>query len=429
MKTGIKLITIVFLIVLASSSCFALGVVPSRKIVKFDSDIDGLFKITAINNEKKDVNLKVYARGRFANYVSIEQDLIHLTNKQESAAIKYSIDVPYSIRIPGDNLIEIVIEEIPESPMQKTTIAGNVAVVHQLVLRSPKEGKFVDVMFFANNPGLNDEALFTYTFSNIGSEDIKNIRAEVEVFDSNLESVAKSSYSFNQLNAGETRKETRLLGTKLSPDNYKVVTKIYFDDIKIEKETAFYVVGPQIDIIGIDIVNFNLGGINRIDFYAYNSWKDEIKDVYADVYVKDSSGIIVSSFKTYTINAKPFADNVLTGHWNTKGLSTGDYAFMVALSYAGKIEEREFKISVFEDQVIVSQPITGGAVTKTGRGNSIVSLLVLIFIALVILNIALIIYIKRKNPPILPQTLYSIILFNAVISGLLFKIFDWIRMI
>lgn len=423
MKSALaKTVLFLILLILVTTSVLALGITPSRKIVDFKSDLDREFSFKIVNNDNKDLDVKIYPRGELAKYVSVEASSMHISSSQHEAAVKYKVNMPYSERKPGINQIDVVVEEMPSSSSEQVAVIGRAAVVHQLQLKSQYEGKYLRAMLTTNNPDENEDLMLTFALFNEGAEDISSLTAEVEVLNSNSESVGTVKYTFSKLSAGATLKETRSFSNLLTPGDYRAKAKIYYDGKTINAETSFTVGGSYIEIEGISSSDFKLGKINRLDVAIYNRYYEEIKNVFAEITVKDTNGNELNKFRTISSSTPASSGNTLSGYWDTSNLAIGTYNLLVKVMYGKESTETEFEVNVQQDKLITGKTITGSAIAGAAKKRDpMISILTLAFIILVIINIWLITYLKKgKNPPQIPPSTMNILLFaNLVLIGII----------
>lgn len=418
----IKLTFFVILILGTINHAFALGVAPSKIIQDFSADLQQEFSFSILNGDNKDIDVIIYPRGDLADYVTIEKNSMHILASQKEVQVRYKVNIPYSVRKPGVNPIEVVVEETPSNYNQQTVIGGKLAVVHQLLLNAPYLGSYASLKFTANNPDSEENLVFAYTLFNEGSETIDKFHADLEVYDSNHVFIGTRSYDFNSLEPGAYRKEERNFDGTLTPGNYYALVRVLYNGKIMTEETAFTIGKPYIDINGIGSSNFKLGGINKIDISVYNNWFEILKDVSADISVKDKRGSVISIFKTLSIDVPAFTGNNLLGYWDTSGITAGDYVLSIVAHFNGKTSQRDFEIQVLPDQLLAKGVSLSGNVVagKKSSLDSTVSILILAFIILMIVNVALIVYLRKgKRPPQLENIgTINMILFGTVIVAL-----------
>ncbi|MEK6886851.1 MAG: hypothetical protein AABW88_03390 [Nanoarchaeota archaeon] len=403
-------------------STFALGISPSRKVVSFTSDLQQELSFSILNGDNKDIDVIIYPRGELADYVLIEKSSMHLLASQKEVKVRYKINVPYSIRKPGTNTLEIVVEEVPSDYEKQTVISGKIAVVHQLLLNSPYNGKYLRTMLTTNNPEEGQNLELSFALFNEGTEKLDVLRGDVSVLNSNFESVAQSTYDFNPLDIGESRKDVKTMYLNLPPGDYYVKSNLKYEGRIINLDATFTVGGSYIEIGGISSSNFKLGEINQLDVSVYNKVSVEIKNVFGEIIVQDKNDKVYNIIKTISIDLLPNSGNNLFGYWDTSSLAIGVYDLLVKVKYSGREAQKEFEVKVLNDQIIASQVgISGRAVTQqTKSKDPIINILILSFVVLMILNVLLILYIRKgKNPPqIPPSTMNVILIANLVLLGI-----------
>ena len=420
-KLKIALFAIVLFALIGST--FALGISPSRKSIPFTSDLQQEITFSILNGENRDIDVIIYPRGELADYALIEKSSMHILASQKEVKVRYKINVPYSIRKPGTNTIEIVVEEVPSDYEKQTVIAGKVAVVHQLLLNSPYNGKYLRSMLTTNNPEEGQNLDLSFALFNEGTENIDSVKGDVSILNSKFESVAQTSYDFNAVAVGESRKDVKTMYLNLPPGDYYIKANLFYEGRIINLEATFTVGGSFIEIGGISSSNFRLGAINQIDVSVYNKVSEEIKNVFGEIIVQDKNDRVYNIIKTISVDLLPNSGNNLFGYWDTSSLSLGVYDLLVKVRYGGREAQKEFEAKVLNDQIIVSQAgISGRAVVQQAKSKDpIINILILSFIILMILNILLILYIRKgRNPPQLPPSTMNIILIsNLVLIGIM----------
>ncbi len=427
MNKAIKYTLFALLILIMINSAFALGVTPSRKNIEIKGDVHETVKFNVLTGEGRDIDVILYPRGALAEFVTLETTALHIPASRSSADVRYTLDIPDSAIKPGVNVIEIVIEETPTDYKEQTVIGGKIAVVHQLLLMSPYLGEHMRTVFTANNPNFGESLKFTYACTNDGTEPINNFEADVEVFDERKISAGKERYPFEKLAVGETRKETKDFTGTLTPGKYTAVTKIYYSGKTLTEETKFVVGSPFIEIEAISSANFKLGMINKLDILVYNKWNEEIKNVFGEVTVKDKYENIFNIFKTASDSVLPFASNTLFGYWDTANINIGLYNLLVKVDYGAGISQKEFDVKVFQNELVASPSQISGQVVagKTSAKDALTPILILAFIVLIIVNIFLIIYIRRNRKP--PEELNTFIIFAATTCMIMItKLFNFV---
>lgn len=419
-----KLMMFIFVLVSLTSSAFALGITPSKKTIEFSPNMHEAISFRIINSENKDVDIIIYPRGELAEFVKLDKTILHMSKHEREKTITYEISLPASLKRPGVNLLEIVVEEAATSLDKPTSIAGKIALIHQLLVKSPSNGQYATVIFSANNPEQNQELQFTYSLFNEGDQDIAGFSAELEIYDaSGL--VGKETYDFLKLKEGEVRKEIKLFSQKLAPGEYRAVTKISYAGKIINMDTNFVVGGSLLEIQAISSPEFKLSRINKLNVALFNKGTQQLNNVFAEIIVKDNNEKAYSIFKTLTADIPASSGGVLFGYWDTSTIPVGQYLIDVKAKYGSKVSEKVFEVFVSPMELKSSAvSISGGAVTAKLNGtNSLMPILTVAFIILMIVNVLLIIFLRKgKTPPKLSELppIQSLVVFIAV--AILYKL-------
>ncbi len=405
-RTGFIFVWVLFLLS-SLVSAHAFGVTPAKIVADTTADFKHDYSFTIMNTEHQDLDLTIYVRGEWQSYVNLSNSSIHLSPTDDQATISYSVDIPFAVLQPGANTVEIVTAQSSSSVQpQGTTIFGEVAIVHQLVINVPIPGQYMTATFTTNDPETNDLEL-TYAFTNEGSETVTP-SADVQIINQNGDTIATYHTDYDPLGPGIERKETKSILLSVPPGEYVALTTIIYGDKTIDLHSSFTVGGKFIEIESISSPQFILGRINRMDVNVYNHWSDQIDSVSATIVVKDTASNVYGNFQTLPVDVPSLSSATLTGYWDTTNLQPGAYNLFATLNYNGKASENTFSMQVNPDTLSVTKGnINGNAVTGTNQGfGSSLSLLIIAVAVLVIVNIFLIFYLRRgppKSPSMPPQ--------------------------
>ena len=169
-----------------------------------------------------------------------------------------------------------------------------------------------------------------------------------------------------------------------------------YDGVKQKLEKDFMYGSIKIDILAISLDNFNLGAVVPFNILVRNLWGEPIKDVFAEIIIKDKSSII-SQFKTITVDSiMPLSYKNITGYWDSRNVAVGDYVMDIIIHYGNKVSINSFNISVSVDDARINT--AGKVTTKLDKGsdsNISISTLTVLVLLLIIINVSLFYYIKR----------------------------------
>jgi hypothetical protein len=399
MKLSQSILCCLLLCIIASTTSFALGIAPSRIISEFTTDVHQEFNFKIINSEHSSFDVLVYPRGELAKYITVEKNRIHVSEEQYEIPVRYAVDIPYAVHRPGTNLAEIVVEETASEYAGTTAVGGRVAVVHQLLLESPHKGSYAHITFSANNPDFDQDLNFVYALANEGAEDIPAFMVRVDVFDTQYNLVGTQENTVSGLAVGQNTKQSLQFTRKLNPGEYYAKTTVRYND-EVYEETILFIVGrPHIVIEGIGSEDFELGEINELITSLYNPWFRDIHDVVTEFIVRDSYGTTYGTFKAAPETIAPFSGKTVAAYWNTENIPAGVYKLLVRAYYDQRVTDREFEILVSSNKLTIQDsPITGSAITARPQSrDTLITVLVVVFIVLMIVNILLVIYIRRSK--------------------------------
>jgi hypothetical protein len=148
----------------------------------------------------------------------------------------------------------------------------------------------------------------------------------------------------------------------------------------------------MIDVSDISVKKFTLGDVAKFDITLLNSWNTEIKDVYVEMTVEDSSGKKMTEFKTAAIAVQAQKEGTLEAYWYTEGVMPGIYKVRLLIHYAGKLVQREYDFEVSTNSITklgaVGQAITQEEVEEVTSKGLIILLIIITLVLLIGMNIA-----------------------------------------
>jgi hypothetical protein len=379
----------------------ALGLAPSRQIIDYDTT-PHTFTLRVVNNEHKDMSVKIYAKGDFASYVKIPVDHLTISKTESEKSFTYSVTLPANLE-PGMKTIEIAVEETPldtSEADQGTTIFSSSIVIHQLQVQVPYPGKYAEGMLFISNGNVNDTVTFTANVVNRGSEVLHDISGEIVIKGpTNEELYRVKSNALVSLDPQTSGKLVVNWLAQVNPGTYYAEFVVNYEDKQFVLRKTFVVGDYEMEIKDVRVGSFKLGAIAKFDVDIINRWNTPFNEVYGELHVLDQSGNEVSTFKTTSIEAKPLVTSTLQGYWDTANTKIGNYDIRVVLHYADKVSEKVFKTVVGVDSITVQDvSLIGNVVAKNESGKEINIWIILVGI-LVAINIGWFIYFKflRKN--------------------------------
>jgi hypothetical protein len=376
-----------------------IGVTPGRKTIDFSPNFEGTFKFTIVNNEHKQFNALIYTEGDLRDYVEVSKDLVVFTEKDESKQVEYTVKLPEKIEEPGDHWAKIVILEMP--PEVKTLegqsqVLGAVAVIHQVRVKVPYPGKFAKVEMSIEEAQPGEPVTFFVKVYNLGKEDIYKANAIIDILGPTNEKIATLETEEKGIESG-MRDDFIASWMTENPGIYHAVATVNYDGKITTAEKNFAIGNLFIEVEGVTVKNFVLGGIAKFEIDVESKWNQRISNVYAEMKITDSKGDTIASFKSASIDIEPLQRATLYAYWDTEGVEKGAYDATLRLHYADKTTERKLKTYVEIDSItteiigVTAKAITGER--PTGRPDILTPLVII----LIMINAGWFVYFKRKK--------------------------------
>ena len=386
------LLLAILILVFTLNNISSLGITPGRTTINFEPGLTQEVPFSIINSENKDMSVVFAVRGELADSVVLTQTYAEFTAAEESKSFSYSVNLPQKVDKPGLYEVEIVALEMPKDIKEKGTFVGaTVSVVTQLHIYVPYPDKYLEGE--VNAMESDGKTMFFIPITSRGKLDIVNVKAIIDIYTSLNEKVATIETNTDSLNSLE-RKELVAEWTPENLGSYLAVATVVYDNevLKIEKE--FRVGEMVLEVLEVNIKDFELGSIAKFDALVENKWPNDLKDVYLNIIVYNSEGEIMADFKspTYDLDASSKAE--LVAYWDTAGVHEGTYDGKLILKYNDKSKERNIQLRITDSSIEVIG-LTGHVVVG-GKGTfNLTNILIIVIILLVLINIIWFFVIRR----------------------------------
>ena len=384
------IIGILLLSIIAVAS--GLGVTPGRKIIDFSSNQEKELSFRIINSEDRAMNLKIIVKGDLNNSFSVNQDLISVKAKEEKD-VSYKLTLPAELN-PGTHVQEIMLMEVPDSE-KGGLIGAIVGVITQVYVRVPYPGKYVEIELGVESAEIEQEVSFFMPITNLGQEDLEEVSAEIEVFNSNGEKVAVVLTDKSGIKIGERKEITGKWKADVAPGVYTAKATINYDGKIVNLEKQFSIGQKVLELMGVRVKSFSLGEIAKFEMSIQSKWGEELKNVYSQTNVYNNKETI-ADFKSPTYDVPPLSNSTFFSYWDTEGVEKGVYDASVYLIYGEKFSKKnvQFKVNSGSIETIgLGYAIYGG---NTSSKYSTTNILIVVIIILVILNLLWFVIFRRK---------------------------------
>jgi hypothetical protein len=373
--------------ILLASKVYGFGIAPAKSSFEFspESAKEGKFRIVTSELPAK---IKISLEGELGKYIELEKEVIIL--EQEETWVNFKINLPKELP-PGERIGNIIVMELSKESYSEDMIVATPAVVHKVIVKVPYPGKYLTGKMYITTTQIEEPVVFTLALANYGKETIKNAKATIIIKGPTNEEIAVLHTDEGQVDSGQEQKLSSAWQAK-NPGTYLAEATIEYDGKIMQLSELFNVGSFEVEIERIEVNNFKIGQIAKLDIYLRNKWNKPVKaDGRIEIYKQNT---LVSSFNTIPVNILEKSTSIMNAYWNTEGITPGEYDINVKTTYEGKTSEKTFTSYVSADNIQFKDFVSGNVAAN--KGNSSTSLLIIAVFILIILNIFLFIYINKK---------------------------------
>jgi hypothetical protein len=424
-KWNLVLAALVAVLICMSSATVAsaLGVTPGRKTIDFVPGIETTGSFTIKNNDNKAFTAYIYVEGALKDYITFDQQVISFEESESAKGFTYKVKLPERLDPPGDHWGKIVVMELPpdwESSIVGTSLASisdktvglieymedndntqvvaTVAVIHQVRVKVPYPGKYMRFDLTVQEAVPNESVKFVVKMYNLGKEDIAKAQATIEILGPTNEVIAAIETEAKAVKSMERGELIAVWKAQVNPGMYHAKVTVRYDGETGGAEKNFYVGNMLVDVLGVSVKDFRLGGIAKFDIEADSKWNQPIPGVYAHMVVNDQQENKVADFKSASVDMEPFERTHLYAYWDTEGVLEGDYISRLTLHYAGRKTEREIKTRVGLDAIRTEiLGVSVGAVTAEGPAGLEQYPMIMLVAVLIAINLGWFLYFRKRK--------------------------------
>lgn len=386
--------------VLSVQNASALGVTPGRSTIDFKPGDIVTKSFTIINDEHREFNAFIYTEGELAQYISFDKEIVAFNASDNSHVFTYTLRLPDRIDTPGDHWGKVVVMQLPagwKAPEGETQIVATVAVMHQIRLKVPYPGKFLQLDMSVQEATPKEPVKFFVKLYNLGKEDIAKATASIDILGPTNEvisTVEAGPVSVKSMQKGELM---AVWDADVNPGMYHAAATVRYDGEVGKTEKTFYVGNMLVDVIDIKVKDFSLGSVAKFDILTESKWNQPIKDVYAHMIISDKHDNKVADFKSASLDLEPFEKAHLFAYWDTEGVMEGDYIAKLKLHYGNRVTEREIPTKIGLESITMDF-MGGGSGAVTGEGDLLSQYPIILLVAVLIaINLAWFMYFRKRK--------------------------------
>lgn len=381
------IIATLVMILLIPTLVFALGVTPGRTTLDFKENLQQEITIKILNNEDKDLNLAIYARGSLADYIEIPTQEVTLAKGQAEKELTYKINLPEDLDEPGLHEAEILVREI-SNQQEEITINTMQAVISQLHVYVPYPGKYIVAKLDIVGGKTDKKTLFFVPLINFGDQDVKEAKAEIIIMDMYEKVIHKVETDTQEVPAkGRAELSAQMDPSSLLPGVYRVIARVTYDELTTTAENSFFIKDFLLIPLDISVRDFTLGEMAKFNILVENIGNIEIKDAYSLLLLDSEDGEIIANLKSALTDFKPLEKKEMVSYWDTENIKADTYTGKLLLRYEDKTDERGIRTVVSQNSIkteIIG--VTGYAIQEKASPKHTSPLIILV-ILLVLINI------------------------------------------
>lgn len=181
----VRLVAALIMLVLACDLAWAIGIAPSRSIMRLGPGESTSQKFRLINTEGSAKNVSVLVLGILKDNIQMDSNFEFAENETEKTA-HMQITIPEDFELAGMHGVDIIFkEEAPAQRRRQPTNVGLVAIKSRLEIYIPYAKKYLDFELMLSAPEIlyADSIGITIPVHNLGSEDVTGCKANIRVTD------------------------------------------------------------------------------------------------------------------------------------------------------------------------------------------------------------------------------------------------------
>ena len=383
-KNGLIVLGFIF-ILLSLHSVSSIGITPGRTTVNFESGLNKDVSFSVINSENKDMSVVFMVRGDLADYVTLKETYSEILSSEESKSFTYTVSLPEKIAKPGLHEVEIIALEAPKDIKEAGTFVGaTVSVVTQLHIYVPYPDKFLDAE--VNVVESDGKTRFLIPVVNRGKLDIVNAKAIIDIYSGTEEKIDTIETNTLSLLSLERKELVADWNLEVNPGRYRAIVTVRFDDEVRTVMKEFNVGEMFLEVLEINIKDFELGSIAKFDALIENKWSSNLRDVYLNIVVYNAEGEVMADFKSPTYDVDSLSKSEMIAYWDTAGVRKGTYDGKLILKYGEKSTERNIQMKITDNSIEVVG-LTGHVVVGKKGTFNLTNILIIVIVILILVNI------------------------------------------
>ncbi|MFH1072048.1 MAG: hypothetical protein V1743_01310 [Nanoarchaeota archaeon] len=330
-------------------------------------------------------------------YVTLDHTIDRNVPSGALMPISAHLSLPEKIDIPGFHEIRVGARETQNlgGGMVGVKTASEARIT--IVVLCPHD--CARVSFEAPNGNINESIHFSFSVHNLADHDLP-AKGKVEV-------ISPENFVLDVVRTEEkTIKSTaadNLIGilntTNYKPGEYRAHAVLFWGKENVTEFNATFRIGNKYVKVIEYPKEFVKDAINKMQITVESGWNNPLQGMYAEIFVSDQFGNLLTSFKTISADIGPWQQQTLLGYFDTTGLDYGTYPIKMHLNYENGRTVEEGTIEIKDGALAETVSEVPTELQKPSAFTvSLSTLLIIVIVLLVILIAILLLFLKRKQP-------------------------------
>lgn len=370
-----KKLLIFYIFLLSISNVLALGISPAKIEIEY---VPGYSQEIQFQTDRRS-DVGVYIEGSLSEFLTVKED-----NIAKDGTFIVEVSIPDVIEQPGTHTMYVGLIEKQDS---EGMVAGIASIRTPIKVKVPYDGIYVEVTFHVADLNNNETQNFYVSANNLGNEGIKKTSANVKIIDSKGNEVGSIDSAERDV-PPRTQVDLPVLidASNYGSGNYVARAYVSYDGNNKDL-TKNFKIGELTVRLNNYTDEFVSDSVEIFELDVESVWNDPISNVFAQIDVSNSSGVI-SSFKTVSFSLDPWERKKMESFWDTKGIAPEEYKVSIKLNYQGESSSTSGKI-------VVAKGASSSSLSSFGLLSG-TNLLIILIIALIVLNVIVLSRKKKK---------------------------------
>ncbi|MFH1238234.1 MAG: LPXTG cell wall anchor domain-containing protein [archaeon] len=391
-----KSLIIFALLIILIGNVSALGVTPARTTIDFEPGLKRVVNFSVVNSESKDMSLIISPQGELNASISLKENSVTMSSSEQSRQLSYEVTLPNDLS-PGLHIAEVVILQLPEkSKTSEAYVGAALAVVTQLYVYVPYPGKYAEADLNIVNAEQGGDAVFIIPVVNRGEFDLVSVKANIDIYNKLNEKIT----SFNTATISVASKERKELVSKWKADApvgiYRAVVTLTYDGETINLEKQFNIGKEELELQQLEVNDFNLGDIAKLEMLVENKWSEQISGAYAQMQIYNAQNDLIADFNSANYDIPALSKKLIISYWDTAGVKPATYEAKVFLKYRDTSSQKNLQLKVSENRIeVIGLGYVVSSEVSTGDSN-LIFILVVGIIVLILINLLWFLLLRKK---------------------------------